>query len=220
MGFFDFFRTAAPKKRTLSEISVDELNRERINCQQEMAKVERELEKLLKDESQLKNEYASAVSDSQRKSIARKIQDGRMRQRQVEGWISRVSQNQRIVQNFLMIKKNEEFYKRAGVLQILNTMDVVEIERFINESVVNGTLDNEKLVEILTTQENGLEQLFPVSTDSSLDDLMKELDRETAPIRDAQKGAEADKTLNKIQEDIQKKAEDGIRTLDQMLKER
>ena len=63
-------------KRTFSDVSLDELNRECIGCQQEINKVERQQEALLKNENQLKNEYANATTEFQRKSIARKIQDG------------------------------------------------------------------------------------------------------------------------------------------------
>ncbi|MDO4628455.1 MAG: hypothetical protein Q4C70_04660, partial [Planctomycetia bacterium] len=126
MGFFDFFRSA-PQKQTLESLTLEDLNRERLTCQQELTKVEREQAKLLKDEEQLKNEYANATADFQKRSIARRIQDGRMQQKQVEGWINAVNKNLRVVNNFIMIKKNEAFYKRAGVLSILNNMDVADI---------------------------------------------------------------------------------------------
>ncbi|MDO4551055.1 MAG: hypothetical protein Q4C96_07370 [Planctomycetia bacterium] len=216
MGFWDFFR-GTQKQKTLADVSVDDLNRERITCQTELNKVEKEREKLQRDEEQLKSEYASATKDFQKKSIARKIQDVRTQQRQVEGWITRVNQNLRVVNNFLMIKKNQAFYERAGVLTLLNEMDVSDIERVINESVVNGTLSNEKLVEVLQAQENGLEQLFPETSDSSLDELMKELDQQTAPLRDANLGEKADQGIEDLEKDLQEKADEGIRLVDKLL---
>lgn len=216
MGFWDFFR-GSQKQKTLADVTVDELNRERITCQTELAKVEKEREKLQTDENQLKNEYACATQDFQKKRIARKIQDVRVQQRQVDGWITRVNQNLRVVNNFLMIKKNQAFYERAGVLTLLNQMDVAEIERAINESIINGTLSNDKLVEVLQAQETGLEQLFPETSDNSLEDLMKELDAETAPLRDANMGQKTDQVIDGLEKDILQKADEGMRSVDKLL---
>ncbi|MBE6427854.1 MAG: hypothetical protein E7028_04585 [Planctomycetaceae bacterium] len=204
-------------KRTFSDVSLDELNRERIGCQQEINKVERQQEALLKNENQLKNEYANATTEFQRKSIARKIQDGRMEQKQVEVWLTRLNQNIRIVNNFILTKKNQEFFERAGVLSLINTMDMEDFQKYIDDATVNGQLNNEKLVNILQAQDDALSSLLPESSDDGLADLMAELDNEVAPMRNEIMGEKADAGLADLESKLQKKAENGIQSVNRQL---
>jgi hypothetical protein len=181
------------KKRTLRDLSLDELSRERIVLQQEQRKLDVEIERLLKDDAQLKSEYAEAVNPTQKRIIARKIQDVRMRQQGVEAKSTHCHKMLQTVNNFTLIKENMVFFERMGVASVLTTMDMAEIESFINEAVVEGTLQQEKLATMLQQVTEGAQQITAAGSDVSLDELMADLDREVAaeavpaaPTRDAE----------------------------------
>ena len=55
-----------------------------------------------------------------------------------------------------------------------------EVESFINEATVEGTLQQEKLATMLQQVSEGVERITESAADSSLDDLMAELDSEAA----------------------------------------
>lgn len=210
MGFFGFFR-GTPKKRTLADIPTDELNRERLTCEQELAKKERDLAKLSKDQEQLEHEYASAKSEYDKKRVARLYQQCQKQQSMVDGWVTRLNKNLQIVNGFLMLKQNQEFYKKAGVLSVLSQLDVTEIEKFISEAAVDGALDNDKMASILQALESGNE--MSSETDDGLADAMSQLERKTA-------GIKMDDGLNDVETTLKKKVDDGIRDVNQMLGEK
>src|SRR5256885_684033 len=109
MSFFGLF---GKKKRTLRDLALDDLNRERIALQQEQRKLDLEAERLSKDEAQLKSEYAEAGNVTQKKIIARKIQDARMRQQAIETKSTHCYKLLQTVNNFTLIKENMVFFER------------------------------------------------------------------------------------------------------------
>ena len=135
----------------------------------------------------------------------------------MEVWLTRLNQNIRIVNNFILTKKNQEFFERAGVLSFINTMDMEDFQKYIDDATVNGQLNNEKLVNILQAQDDALSSLLPESSDDGLADLMAELDNEVAPMRNEIMGEKADAGLADLESKLQKKAENGIQSVNRQL---
>ncbi|MDO4628454.1 MAG: hypothetical protein Q4C70_04655, partial [Planctomycetia bacterium] len=88
---------------------------------------------------------------------------------------------------------------------------------YISQAAVDGALDNDKLVQVLQAQEDGMRQLFTNQESDGLDDLMKELDSETAPIREVNMGMKADTELDNLEKELQKQADDGMKNVDRLL---
>lgn len=177
MAFFGLF---GKKKRTLDDVTLDDLTRERVSLQQEQRKLDLEMDRLDKDETQLKSEYAEAGTPTQKKMIARKIQDVRMRRKASDTKSSHCHKMLQTVNNFTVIKENIAFFDRMGVASALVNMDLAEIENFINEATVEGTLQQEKLATMLQQVSDGVDQISAGAGDESLDDLMAELDGEVS----------------------------------------
>lgn len=177
MGIFSFF---SPKKKTLRDIKKEDLMRERVSLEGEQRKIEREMENIIKDEKQLKSEYAAASSDMQKKSVARRIQTLRSRAGSLDMRMATCGKMLASVQGFLSIKENEEFFSRVGVGSIMNNMDVAEIESYVAECTVNGTLQQEKLAAVMQSLEQGMQSMSEMGADNSLEDIMAELDTECA----------------------------------------
>lgn len=178
MGFLDGL--FGKRKRTLRDLTLDDLTREQITLQNEQRKIDQEMERLDKDEAQLKSEYVQAASDTQKRAVARKIQDVRTRRSGIDTRSSYCHKMLRSVNGFLVIKQNMEFFERMGVASALSEMDMSEVESFINEATVEGTLQQEKLATMLQQVSEGVERITESAADSSLDDLMAELDSEAA----------------------------------------
>lgn len=168
------------KKRTLKDLTTDELTREQITLKNEQRKLDQEVDRLTRDEVQLKSEYAEAQSDNQKKSVARKIQDIRTRRGGLDTRISYCHKMLRSVNGFVVIKENMDFFERMGVASALSEMDMSEIEGFINDATIEGTLQQEKLAKMLQQVTEGVERITEAANDSSLGDLMAELDGEAA----------------------------------------
>lgn len=189
------------KKRTLKDLTVDDLRREQLGLQQEQIRLDRQLERLDKDESQLKSEYAEGASVTQKKATARKIQDIRTRRMGVDTRVSYLQKMLRTVNGFLLIKENMAFFDKMGVASALAEMDTGEIEAFINEATIDGTLQQEKLAAMLQQVTDGVEQISASAADGSLDDLMAELDGEVAQQAESA-GAETDRELSRVMSEL------------------
>jgi hypothetical protein len=189
------------KKRTLKDLAVDDLRREQLGLQQEQIRLDRELERLDKDEAQLKSEYALAASTTQKKSIARKIQDLRTRRMGADTKVSYLQKIMRTVNGFLLIKENMAFFEKMGVASALAQMDMSEIEAFINEATIEGTLQQEKLAAMLQQVTDGVAQISESASDRSLDDLMAELDGEVAEQAEAV-DVETDRDLSGVMSEL------------------
>lgn len=189
------------KKRTLKDLTVDDLRREQLGLQQEQIRLDRELERLDKDEQQLKSEYAEAAGATQKKSLARKIQDLRTRRLGVDTRVSYLQKMARTVNGFLLIKENMAFFDKMGVASALAEMDMSEIEAFINDATIEGTLQQEKLAAMLQQVTDGVAQISESASDSSLDDLMAELDGEVAEQAESA-GVETDRDLSSVMSEL------------------
>lgn len=188
------------KKRTLKDLALDDLARERITLQQEQRKLDTEAQRLITDEGQLKAEYAEADNQTQKRIVARKIQDSRMRQKANDTKSSHCHKMLQTVNNFLLIKENMAFFERMGVASMLVNMDMAEIEKFVTDATIEGSLQQEKLATMLQQVSDGVEQITQTSGDVALDDLMSELDGEVA--RRSQTAAPADAGLADVMNEL------------------
>ena len=168
------------KKRTLKDLTSDDLSREQITLKNEQRKIDAEAERMDKDEAQLKTEFAEARSDTQRRAVARRIQDLRTRRGGLETRSSYCHKMLRSVNGFLVIKQNMDFFERMGVASALSEMDMSDVEKFINDATIEGTLQQDKLAAMLQQVTEGVERISEAATDGSLDDLMAELDGEAS----------------------------------------
>ncbi len=188
------------KKRTLKDLALDDLTRERITLQQEQRKLDLEAQRLMTDESQLKSEYAEAANPTQKRIVARKIQDSRLRQKANETKASHCHKLLLTVNNFLLIKENMAFFERMGVASMLTNMDMAEIERFVTDATIEGTLQQDKLATMLQHVTDGAEQIMQTTGEAGLDDLMSELDGEVA--RDKSGAAPVDAGLADVMNEL------------------
>ena len=117
------------------------------------------------------------------------------------------------INGFLVIKQNMEFFERMGVASALTEMDMSEVETFINQATVEGTLQQEKLATMLQAVTSGVERIGEAANDESLDDLMKELDEGASEAKVADAAAhEGD--LTAILGELDQAAEKGAKAAD------
>ncbi len=189
------------RKPTLKDLTLDDLRREQMGLQHEQLRLDRDLERLDRDESQLKSEYSEAGGVTQKKAIARKIQDLRARQMGLDTRAAYLQKMLRTVNGFLLIKENMAFFDKMGVASALTQMDMGEVEAYINEATIEGTLQQDKLAALLQQVTDGVDQIAESAGDSSLDELMAELDSEVSE-RPATAGRQADRELGAVMSEL------------------
>jgi hypothetical protein len=188
MAFLGFFQT---KKRTLNDLTADELNRERITIEQEQRRLDREAEQLDRDQKQLLSEYTAAGTPTQKRIVARKLQGVELRQKAADAKSSHCHKMLQTVSNFLILKDRMGFFNKFGVGRLLNNLDVAEVEQLVAQATVDGQLQEEKLATMLQQLDDANAQMLQGS-DASLDDYMARLDEQVAATKEAVPAADAD----------------------------
>ena len=207
MGIFDrigrlFGRKTRP---TLKQLPLDDLKREQLTIQNELRKQELENEKIERDEYQLKEEYKVAHSsnrDTLKRSIAQKLQNLLMRRKGVETRLAYTSKMYQTITGMLIIKENMNFFEKLGVGSIISDMDLGELENYVAEATIEGTLQQEKLAAMLHGINTGVSDLGEVSQDPGINDFMSELDAElfgkTQQVEQTDKSGDVDQVLKTI----------------------
>ena len=180
MGFLDRFRDWFKEQPSIVNMKLDDLNRERISLEQEQHKLDKDGDRFHKDEVQLKSEYTEAQTENQKMRLARKIQNTRLRAKAVDAKSNHCHKAAQAVNGIIMIKDNIEYFERLGVSQVLKNTDLAEMEAYIQQFTVEGTLQQDKLGEMLKTLGTGTDAISESTADQGLKDLMAELDGESA----------------------------------------
>ena len=168
-------------KATLKSLSVDDLKREHISVETEWNKLIEESEKFVADDAQLKEEYKAAHAAGKtplKRIIAQKIQTLDLKRKGTETRLAYTTKMLQTVTGLLTIKENMVFFEKLGVGSLLATMDIDELERFVLDATVEGTLQQDKLAAALQGITGGIDALSQSSGDPGIDEFMDNLDAE------------------------------------------
>jgi len=160
-------------KPTLKSLSVDDLKREHISVETEWNKLIDESEKTAGDDAQLKEEYRAAHAAGKiplKRVIAQKIQNLQLKQKGIETRLAYTTKMLQTVTGLLTIKENMLFFEGLGVGSLLAQMDIGELERFVLDATVEGTLQQDKLAAMLQEISGGVDALAQSSGSSGIDD--------------------------------------------------
>ncbi|MDR1384636.1 MAG: hypothetical protein LBJ67_12460 [Planctomycetaceae bacterium] len=169
------------KKPTLKRLPLEDLRREQLTVQNELRKLEIENDKNERDEFQLKEEYKAAHAagrESLKRSVAQKLQNQQLRRKGLDSRLAYTNKMYQTVTGMLIIKENMAFFEKLGVGSIISDMDLGELENYVAEATIEGTLQQEKLVAMLQGVSDGVEQLNGVAQDGNINNFMAELDAE------------------------------------------
>jgi len=167
------------RKKTIQNIKADELRREEIGLQNEERRIEKDINRLRADEQQIISEYtaANANNDQDRKKfLARKIQEFRSKKASYDKRHDTLSKQKRMISGLILIKENTEFLARINGSSKINSMDMVEIQAFVEQATLDGDLTNDKLENLVKAMDDSSNDYATNEVDSELGDLMAELD--------------------------------------------
>ena len=165
------------QKMTLKDMKPEQLRREQLGLQNELYRIDMESSKNERTKMQLENDYRAAheqKKESSKRIVARKLQNNMISQKGIDSRATHANRMYQIVSGVITMKENMEYYEKLGFGKILQTMDVRELEGYINDSFVEGCLQQEKLVTVLGEINHSLSQVDPSSDD--IQALMDKLD--------------------------------------------
>ncbi len=166
-------------KPTLKSLSLDDLKREHVSVETEWNKLFEECEQAENDDIQLKEEYKAAHAGGRlqlKRTLALKLQNLQLKRKGLDTRLAYTNKMLQAVTGLLTIKENMHFFEKLGVGSLLTQMDLGELEKFVLDATVEGTLQQDKLAAALQGITGGIESLSQSSVDTGIDDFMDELD--------------------------------------------
>lgn len=164
---------------TLKNMKLEQLKREQLGLQNELHRIDMESTKNERTRSQLENDYRAAheeKKESSKRIIARKLQSVTTLQKGIDSRATHANRMHQVVSGVIILKENMEYYETLGFGRILESMNLKELESYINESFIEGSLQQEKLVAMLQGIDHTLSQVE--ESDGGIRNYMDKLDRE------------------------------------------
>jgi len=153
-------------QKTLQKVSPEDIRRERIKVEQTEIRVTREIEDF---ESQKEAFFAKGVnagSERQKLQYARKVKelDGQVKARDQQ--LSLISRNLRVLNGISQLKENERVLRDLGMEGLVNSMDLTELQSFVEKATVEGQFQMDKFNEILGSLDSA-EGVYQFESDDS-----------------------------------------------------
>jgi hypothetical protein len=170
------------RKKTIDQIGVDELRRERIKLEQFESRVTRDIDNVEKQKEEFFRKGVGLSSQRQKMQIARKITqldaDVKARDKQ----LALISKNLQVLVGLSQIKESEEMLKGLGVGGLVSQMDLGDLQKYVEKATVDGRFQMERFTELLDVMQAG----------DALDEFVSE-DANTMAVFEAMQGVSSDK---------------------------
>ena len=164
------------KKKSISDIGMDELRREKIRLEQEEARYMRKVDDLEKQKKELLLRGKDEASQRQRRVLAAKIKEVDVQARNMDKNLQFFAKQQRIVNGFLQIKENDKILQQAGVLSLVNQLDLQSLQTYVEQASMEGAFHLDKFESIIATIEDGDRVTGTMRDDADIEDIMKLMD--------------------------------------------
>jgi len=160
------------RKKSLAKIPLDDLKREQIRMTQEERKIVAKVEDSEKRKRELFLQGKNEVSETKRRIIARDFKVADSKSQHLERSLQIFSRQIRIINGFVAIKENEQILKKMGISKLINNMDLVELQRYVEEATTEGEFMLEKFSTILGVMEEQEAALGELAGDKDIEEIM------------------------------------------------
>lgn len=149
MGLFDAISNMFSGKKTLQDLSMDDLMQERIRLRQTEKQLMEKIDGIEKEKKGLFAEGTKESSERKRLILARQIKEKDVQAQNYDKSLNVISKQQRTINGLLQLKENEKLLKQSGLSSMIARMDLAELQGWVEKSSVDGEFKMEKLSEIL-----------------------------------------------------------------------
>lgn len=174
----NFIQSLLGRRKTIQGVSGEDLRRERLGLDNEERRLKKDIDRIRDDDRRLMAEYVEAkkVSDApQMKFVARKVEELRDHAKSLDQRHAFLTKQMRILNGLILLKENESFLKRVGSTAL--SMDLTELQLFVEEATSDGELTQERLDTLLQTMSDSSGHAG-AGQDRELEGFMHDLDAE------------------------------------------
>ncbi len=154
-NFFGMFHQSQPIRKTLRDVSFEELRRERIRIEQTETRLMREIEELEQQKSNYFNKgVVEPVSIRQQRQIARKVNELESIIQGQDKQLLLINRNLRVLTGLVELKGQLDSSEDPGMEGLINQMDLEELQTYVEHATIEGQFQIEKLTKILNSMDD------------------------------------------------------------------
>jgi hypothetical protein len=161
------------KKKSISDVDLDELRREKVRLEQDEARFMHKVEDLERQKHELLMRGKDEPSQRKRRVLAAKIKELDVQARNTDKNLQFFAKQQRIINGFLQIKENERILQQSGVLSLVNQLDLQALQTYIEQASTEGAFQLGKFESIIQDLEGRDRVTGPMHDDEDIDDIME-----------------------------------------------
>ena len=201
MPVLDSLKNLFSRRKTIADVSVDELRRERIRLEQEESKLARRIQEVEGQKQDLFVRGKDETSTRQQRIVARKIKELDMRAKNMDKNLQLFSRQLRIINGFTQLKENQRLLEQSGISSIIRNVDLQTLQNYVDQATIDGVFQMDRLSDILTTLEESEKIVGLPSEEPDIEAIV-------AAMQEAKAAEEIDSELA---------LEEGLRKVDQVL---
>ncbi len=175
------------KKKTIADITLDELRREKIRLDQDERKLLARIREVEVDKRKLFEEGVKNPSEREQKILARKIKELDVEARNMDRNLQFFSRQLRIINGFIQLKENQRILAESGLASLIGDIDLQTLQIYVDKASVSGEFHMDKFSEILGT----LEEAGSVTSAVQEDDDVLQIVRVMQQAREAEDPVQA-----------------------------
>jgi hypothetical protein len=180
-GLFEGRSEADPPARTLDDLTLDDLRREKVRLEVGERRRVTRLRELEGEKRQLFEAGVQNPSEREQRLAARKIKELEVESRNLDRNLEFMSRQLRIINGFLQLKDNQRLLAQSGIAGVLGGLDLQTLQLYVDRASVEGEFRLDKFSEILAA----LESASGAATPSHEDDEVMQIVRAMQQAREA-----------------------------------
>jgi hypothetical protein len=165
------------KKKTIETISLDEMTMAKVKLEQEQDRVMRRVSDLEKEKEKLFQQGVDASSKRQQQLLAQKIQELEFQAKSYDKNLAAYQKQMRVLNGLIFLKENRKSWEETAVGQILGSMELGELEGFVDQATANNVFQMDKFERILGSLEDSGEFSDRDEMDEGVTQIMAEMQR-------------------------------------------
>ncbi len=137
------------KKKTMADLSTHTLDLERTRLEEEERRILVRLQRVEEEKKRLFLQGTKESSQRQKVVIARKIKEIDEQGKELDSRASMISKQLRAVNRFTSVHRNKMKLQEKGVWSVISDMSTEELDTVLTKGIVDGTIENEKILSLL-----------------------------------------------------------------------
>lgn len=155
MALINAVRGLFTQKKTIDQVDAEELRRERIKLEQNENRMVREIEQVEQQKEEFFRKGVEGGSQRQKLQIARKIKELDAQVKTKDKQLALISKNLRVLSGLAQIKENQKLLADLGVSGLLSSMDLGQIQEYVERATVEGQFQMERFAGLLDVLDSG-----------------------------------------------------------------